>query len=297
MAVVQVLETMRAVAPFGVRCWDPVLDDQVRAGLTLTAWPESGVGRRVRGFRTASDVYALHGLPGLQAFEYPTAEAAAVGSPPSPPPTRGFVVQIDDLEERYLSAAFRVDLPLPDPGVFLSPPLSSPASGTPAGFLLFSTPTRRAPSWLAVVRGELEDVTDGTPARHALVRVELAGDTYFGLADDAGRFAALLRYPAPEELLGGSPGGGGPRSLAESTWPLSVEVLYSPASHEPLAGTPLPGYLSLLQQEPAEIFTTTPADGGIAQPDWSGELAYRQQLVLRTAGTSKLLIRPGDSSP
>lgn len=303
MPAVRVLETMRAVAPFGVRCWDPVLDRQVRAGLALTAWPESGVGRRVRGYRTASDVYALSGLPGLQAAEFPTGAGPAVfGSPASPPPTRGFVVHIDDLEGRYLPAAFRVDLPLPDPGLFLSPPpesgAASPATAPPPGFLLFSTPTRRAPSWLAVVRGELAEEADGAPARHALVRVEVVGGgTFFGLADDAGRFAVFVHYPAPEELLGGSPAGGGPKSLGEQTWPLGVEVAYSPTLHETLAGTPLPDYLSLLEQEPAEVFSALPADGGTPQPAWQGVLAYRRQLVLRTAGSSKLVIRPGDSSP
>lgn len=280
--MIRVLETVRTAASFGVRCWDPVLDEQVRAGLRLRAWRSSGLGPRLLGFRTASDVYALEGLP--------------IRETPgdSPPVTRAFVVQIDDLASRYQSAAFRVDLPMP--GLFLSPPVSSPPTDVPPGFLLFSTPTRRVPTWIATIHGELEDIDAGGPARHALIRVAITGgDTFFGLADAAGRFAVLARYPAPEALLGGSPGGAGSGGLGEATWPVTVRVFYRPTAHESLAGTTLPHYTSLLRQDPAEILATLPAEGGTPQPDWTGELAYLEPLVLRTEGASRLLIRPEGS--
>lgn len=296
--MIRVLETVRAVAPFGVRFWDPVLDEQIRNGLSMKAWSETGAGRRVQAFRTASDVYALHGLPGLQAVEYPPAGGElAADSASSPPPTRGFVVQVDDLEGRYLSAAFEVELPLGGSGLFPSPPLSSPPGSPAAGFLLFSSPVRRAPAWLAVVRGELEDANTNTPARNAMLRVELGPESSYGLADADGRFAVFLRYPPPEEFLGGSPAGTGPRSLGDSTWPVRIEVFYSPTTQTGLEGTELPSYLSVLSQDASDIYTVPPSSGGVAEPDWSGELAYGEQLIVRSQGSSRLLISPGDSSP
>ncbi len=287
-----VLEQVRTFTPLGIRFWDPVLDEQVRDGLRVTARPAAEIGSRpvVAAFRTRSDIYAFGGLPGLRAVEH---GENAGGSPAE---ERAFIVEVQDAQARFLSAAFEVRLPLPYHGMFLSGAGGSPAERL-NGFHLFSAPARQRPSWLGAVRGELVDAATREPAAHAVVRVRTPdGAAHYGLADGAGRLAVLLPYPVIEDQLGGSPGVGG-TPLAERRWLLQVEVLYRPALLQALPGTELPDYYSILQQGPGRIWTERPEDGGSAEPHWTGELQYGRELTLRTAGLSQMLVSPADTSP
>lgn len=293
-----VLEELATFCPLGLRFWDAVADDQIRAGLRVRAWPEPALRPVVEAFRTRSDVYAFQGLPGLRGLERPAADAW----PSSPPPVHPFIVEVVDLEQRFLPVAFRVELPLPERGVFLARPPGSPP-GTPPGFYLFSSPVRPRTPGVAVVRGELADAATGSPAGHALVRVAVPGQPdRYGLADAAGRFA--VQFPLPP-LAGGlgalwaSPDG--PASppgppVAERTWDLSVAVAWEPAALAPLPGTGLPDLASVLGQLDAGVL---PATGSPPLPAaaWSGTLRYDGEVVARTAGASRLWIVPAGSPP
>jgi hypothetical protein len=306
-----VLEELATFCPLGLRFWDAVADDQIRAGLRVRTWPEPALRPVVEAFRTRSDVYAFQGLPGLRGLERPPANptglaAAPLGgaAPPSPPPAHPFIVEVVDLEHRFLPAAIRVELPLPERGVFLTRPPGSPPGAPPPGFYLFSSPIRPRTPGVAVVRGELADAVTGAPAGHALVRVAVPGQPQrYGLADAAGRFA--VQFPLPP-LAGGlgtlwaSPDGSssppGP-PVAERTWDLAVAVAWEPAALAPLPGTGLPDLARVLGQLEAGVLLAAGSPPAPPAAAWSGILRYDGEVVARTAGDSRLLIVPAGSPP
>jgi len=290
---VRVLEVALTFTPLGIRFWDPVLDAQVRDELRVRAWPDPGLRPVVEAFRTASDVYAFRNLPGMRAVETPVPQAAPAGSPPS---GRRFVVEAEDARRRFLPVAFAVDLPLPYRGLFLTGFEGSPTEEVPRGFLLHSAPSRPCPPWLAAVRGELAERT-GAPVAHAVVRVLIPGEpVWHGLSDAEGRFAVLLPWPTLVEALGGSPPGSkGP--LAARSWSVRVEVLAEPGRREALPGSAIPDCLSLLRQGAAGVWPVQPAEGGTEETEWTGELLYGGELVVRTEGLARLLVSPRLSSP
>lgn len=306
-----VLEELETFCPLGLRFWDAVTDDQVRAGLRVRAWPEPALRPVTEAFRTRSDVYAFQGLPGLRAIERPPANPTGLdaeppaGSPPSPPPAHPFVLEVVDVERRFLPVAIRLELPLPERGLFLTRAPSSPSQSPTAGFYLFSSPVRPRNAGIAEVRGELADFATGAPAGHALVRVAVPGQPdRFGLADSAGRFAVQFPLPPLAGGLGrlfespdGAPSPPGP-PVAQRTWDVAVAVVWEPAALAPLPGTELPDLARVLDQLPAEII---PSVGGSppAPPaaEWLGTLRYDGEVVARTAGDWRLLIVPAGSPP
>jgi hypothetical protein len=319
----QVLEELDTFCPLGLRFWDAVTDDQIRAGLRVRTWPEPALRPVVEAFRTRSDVYAFQGLPGLAALERPPANPTGLalvpppaGSPPSPPPAHPFVLEVVDLERRFLPAAIRLNLPLPSRGVFLTRPPGSPAGsppGSPAGsppeapppgFYLFSSPTRPRGAGVAVVRGELVDAATGVPAAHALVRAAIPGQPdRFGLSDAAGGFA--LQFPLPPlpgglgrlwESPDGAPSPPGP-PVADRTWELALAVAWEPGILAPLPGTDLPDLARVLDQLPAEIVLAAGSPPAPPAAEWLGTLRYDGEVVARTAGDSRLLIVPAGSPP
>jgi len=303
MSAVRILEELPVFTPLGIRFWDPVQNDQIRAGLHVTAWPARPSGRPPEvavAFRTASDVYAFHALPGLRALQYGLPDPITLASPP---PTRRFVVHVEDTLGRFLSAAFAVALPLPHRGVFPRDALASPPEPGSRGFLLYSAATRSNASWLAGVTGELV-TPSGTAAGHSLVRVHLPdGGSVSGLANGDGIFAVPFPYPPLPHLLGdGSPPASPPATrrqaaLQAGEWEIALEVRYEPGRLEPLPGTSLPDYLSVISQAPADVLPVRPEDGGLPQPIWVGTLRYGQTVIARTDGMTQLLVAPVSTSP
>ena len=315
----RVLEELETFCPLGLRFWDAVTDDQIRAGLRVRAWPEPALRPVVEAFRTRSDIYAFQGLPGLRALERPPANPTGLAvvpppgaSPPSPPPAHPFVVEVVDRERRFLPAAIRLALPLPSRGVFLArppgaqgSPAGSPPEAPPPGFYLFSSPTRPRSAGVAAVRGELVDAATGAAAGHALVRVAIPGQPdRFGLADAGGRFA--VQFPLPP-LAGGlgqlfvSPDGVPPSPpgppVADRTWDLALSVFWEPAALAPLPGTDLPDLARVLDQLPADIVLAAGSPPAPPAAEWPGTLRYDGEVVARTAGDSRLLIVPAGSPP
>ncbi|MDX1655996.1 MAG: hypothetical protein R3310_12365 [Candidatus Competibacteraceae bacterium] len=294
---VRVLEELAVYTPLGIRFWDPVEDRQIRTGLEVTLWPTTTASPLVRAYRTRSDIYAFNGIPGLREQEYPSGDdPAPVGSPPQ---QRPFVLQVEDNRGRFLPVARQLQLPLPYRGLFPRSPADSPSRATAPGFLLYSAPTRPWPTWLAAVRGELWDFDADRPAAHARLQLRVDGrHRGTGLSDDQGRFAVYLPYPALDEPAGASPPPLGQGSLFDQSWPVELTVFYQPGLRQPLTGTPLPDYLSVLSQEAADIWQQAPEDSG---PDatWLGTLRYGEELIATTAGLPlpQLLVRPAQFSP
>lgn len=292
-----ILEKLTTFTPLGIRFWDPVLNEQIRDKLMVTARSENGQGQAVSAYRTASDIYAFNGLPGLRSIEYSSHDPDHIESPLK---TYKYIIKVEDTQRHFINVAFRVELPLQYRGIFLSRTEASPPQNAPR-FILYSAPTRTAPSWLAVIRGELTDVATGEPAAHAVVRVRAPGGRiWYGLGDEKGRFGVFMPYPTIEGSFVGSPRIFIGKPLVAQSWELSVEVLYEPNVLEPLPHTTLPNYLSILSQKQARIWKQSPEAGspGAAGSEVSElpvELEFGKALTLRTDGKSTLMISPTES--
>jgi len=296
----QWVEDLEVFCPLGVRFWDPVSDRPIGEGLVVRAWPLPATRPVTRAFRSRSGVYAFQGLPGLRPVERP--------GPASPPGRRPFVVEVVDRRRRFLPAAFEVGLPLPYRGVFLAQDPGGPASppDLAPGFVLFPSPVRSNPPGIAVVRGELADFGSGLPAPHALVAVELAGGVvHRSMADREGRFAVHFPLPPLKEAL--PPLGGSPPPAPVSppvppvddrTWEITVRVQWQPAKLDPLPGTDQPEHRNVLAQTAAGVLASPPGSPApTVEPSWDGVLGYDGEVVVKTAGSSRLWISPGGPPP
>lgn len=295
----RIIETITQYSCLGIRFWDPVAGDCVQDDLTVTARPATATRPVKTAVRTHSGVYAFNNLPGLREIEqggygdYPVA---------SPPVQKRFVVEIRDRLGRFVDVGFSVDLPLPYNGLYLlrpqnSPP-SSPPNSIPRGFNLYSAITRTPPSMIVAIRGELLDADTGKPAAHAVVCIITEdGFEWHGLADVHGRFVTLMPYPTLIDAIGGSPAVQNKRPLHEQTWPLSIEVRYAPKSVQPLPYSTLKEYSSVLSQPPARIWPTAPGNGRAPMTKQDVRLYYGKDVILKTAGQSKLMVSPATSPP
>lgn len=311
---VNIRESHSTFTALGIRFWDPLLDQQIRRGLCVQARPAAEPHRTVFSRRTASDVYAFPRLPGMRAIEFQWTDVGVGGSPPV---AKRFVVDVEDVQDRYVPVAFDVLLPLPAAGVFPVRPFGSPGHSN-AGLYLFSSPNRRPALPVGVVRGELAVYDPANPdlhvpASHALVVVDVIdspGGRFRGLADEAGRFVVHIPYPAAPARPQGSPSSPSspPASsqtpFREQTWAIAIQIHYSPATVEPLPGVELPEYRTVLRQTPADIWDVSPSGspppgsppgGGVAE--LPVVLHYGEEIVLRTQAEDKLFVTPVPTSP
>jgi hypothetical protein len=295
MLSVQVLEQLIRRAPLGLRFRDLTREAPVSDGLAVSAWPLGRPAeRREAVVSPASGVYGFRTLPGLGSYEAgerpaddwcgspPYGSAVPAGELPelggiiggaSAPPFANFVVSVDDARGRYLPQTLFLCLPRER---LLEVPL-------------FSAPARPTPPGLGVVRAELWERSANRPAAWAMLTARADGETFVGLADARGMAVVFLPYARPLPPLAGSPPYGG-AALDQLQWPLRVEVFYQPAQQRRVAGRAVPDTRSLLEQAAARIFTQDSAGGQVEFI--TPALAFRQELLLKTAGGSRLLVDP-----
>lgn len=291
----KVIEKTATYTPLGIRFWDPVLDNHIRDALTVTARPESSPRPVRTAYRTQSGVYAFNGLPNMRDIEN---GFIGVDSASSPPVSYGFVIEVTDGQQRYVDVGFKVTLPLPYKGLFLSDLSSSPPGSSLKGFHLYSAPNRTPPAMITAVRGEVFDNSADQPAAQAVVRVTTEDEfSWFGLADTQGRFAALMPYPTLIDGIGGSPSAINRKHLYEQTWNLTIEVLYEPTQLQQLPNSIMKDYHSILNQRQADIWPISPDDGGQPAVNQIVQLNFGKDVILKTEGLSKLLISPAASPP
>lgn len=275
-----------------VQFWDPATSSVVVDGLRVTAYGRGGV-TPVRGVLSTGGVYVFHGLPGLQAAEYPP--ELDPGAAVVPGPAREFTVTVDDTRGRFLPSVFDVEIRPPLPKLlFRAPAGSTPSSAGPVS--LFSAPNRTLPAGTAAIRADLRlyaPTVPRAPAAHALLLVEVAGVVWYGISDSAGRTLVALPYPLVERLRLGSPPGGRQGPASGNTWPLKVRVRYQGNLPAPLAGngdvdpswTTIPSLKSILDEtvQPGVLVRPTATSGGVPELT-TATLTFGRELVLLTTG-------------
>lgn len=275
----------------GIRFWDAAMDKKIGDGLRVTLHSTENIRKKIPAQRTRSDVYAFNHIPGM-IFQETTADDDIS----SPNPTQSFIVKVSDTQNRFSEAAFMVDLPLPYNGIFLVDDTNVSPSLTPRGFNLYSSATRSATSQFTFLRGELIDRTTDTEASYAVVRVQdESGFSWYGIADEDGKFAVMLPYPPLNISFGSSPPSSDGVRLADRTWTVTVAVMYEPLNRMSLPGTDLPEYTSILSQGQALIYAESP-DTDIGEvSELQAELVYGRDLVITTTGFSELYVSASGS--
>lgn len=289
---------MRTFTPLGAWFWDTLTDRPIGPGLDVRAWPVARPDAERPAFTTPSGVYGFAGLPGLRSVEYP-APGVDVRDPLAPP--RPYVISVRDPLARFVPTVAILHAPTLGPAPAspdVSPPeheLSMPSSSAQrARIYLFSAPTRRVLSDVAVVRAQLRDFVTGDPAAHARLDVLGGGLRWAGVADAGGTVAVMFPYP----VFGGAamssppPGASGIPSIDQS-WLVTVEVRYQPGALDFPPGCDVPTSTSIVLQEQ----TVVRIDSGAPVPEWQTELSFGSELLLRTEGDEQSSLVIGGGSP
>ena len=291
-ALLEPLEKVSQYTALGIRFWDPASGTAITDGLEVTARPAERPHLRRKAFQTASGIYAFGNLPGLRGLETsdPGLPAGAHPLPASPPQMYRFVIDVNDRLGRFLPVSFQVNLPYQ--GIYPTRPAGSPPGPALPGFFLFSAPSRRTLSGLAVVRAQLVErlgPTETRPAKHAVVEVLAPDQTiWLGIADAHGAVAVIFPYPSFATSVAPQSPPSHPGEMRAQSWGITVRVHYRQASQaKPDSIAELPDLGAILAQPAAQLWLSR---AGLGQPYLSTRLVFGQPVTLQTAGTSELWI-------
>lgn len=283
------LESAAVLTVLGVRFHDPVTDQPITDGLSvsaqrLNAARTARVGKRVAGVRTPSGVIAFHGL-------YPEAERAANFAAAA----KRAVIDVIDLKGRYLPASFEVSIPLQGAfrgvGAWLPRPLMLPvpAPNSEAGVSLWSAPTRAIPDSLNAVYAQIViGASDNPPpAAHAMVQIMNNSGVLVavGFTDARGSVMIPVPYPAiPDPPLDAPLA-----SLNAQEFAMRARVFYqsNPALRPSLPGSPVPDLAALLGQPHVQVARQNNSGTLVTGNRLDFTMKFELPAVLRTLrGTS-----------
>ena len=315
------LDRLTQVAPLGLRFRDVVSGAFVGEGLNVRVYPLGRSTASVAAIANRKGVYVLHHAAGLRALE------AGAGNREfwdHLPPRKSFVIEVSDQQRRFQPFHFLEQLPIE--GIYkwtgvapASPPASPPAlAAAPTSIPLYSSPVRSVPAGMAVLRAELWDAAQDTPAAWAVIEGYLDDQLIVrGIADEQGRIALIFPYPAPRSFAVSSPpvspvssppAATGP-ALTEQVW--SIRLLAKYTAVRPVSSPPdpfeikpeLPDLRFTLSQPPATLWS----DAAITKPLVEVSLRYGRELTLKSEPTttspplpvrqSVLFISPAVSPP
>lgn len=260
------LEKVIKRAPLGLRFKDIVRDINVTDGLMVQALPRNAAQPLIPALRSpVSGIYGFRSLPGLRDYEWGLRPASDWCTNGGTPEEANFVIVIEDQQGRFLPQVLLTCLPREQ---LVEVPL-------------YSSPARVVPGGYAVIRGEVWNNSANAPARWAVVTAMPGG--YATVTDAKGLFALFIPYPplAESPIFDSVP-------VPELHWPLTFQVLYEPdAQVEVLEDYP-PNTASIIAQAAATVFDTLTTSGA----SLSRNMQYGQELIVQTAGQSRLLVNP-----
>ncbi len=310
---IRVIEHVTLTTPFGIRFWDEVTGMAVNDGLSITAYIASSAkddlyrqvqiipdqrkvvsirAPRVQAFPNRQGVYVLRNLPGLRSAENGEGDANYWASVSK----RSFVIEIVDAYRRFQPFSFLADLPAKGLFSLDCGPVSSPLDATNPLVPLYSSPARRVPGDIAVLRADLWDLEANTPAAWAMLEAHIAGQPPVrGFADLYGHVALIFPYPEPANAVLHSPiapVGTTTTALTQQEWPVELQAFYTRLSLVPT----IPDMCATLTQQAATLWV----DSTLSKPLTGGTLKFGQELVLRSQDPTRpsvLLITPAASPP
>jgi hypothetical protein len=299
------------VAPLGLRFRDESTGELVGDGLNVAVYEPGTPSGKTHAVPNPSGIYVAHHAPGLISAEHGAGDAAFWSKLP---PKKNFVVAVTDEKRRF--QPFQIDVQLPERGVlnWMSPfGLSPPAD---AGSIpLYSSPVRKVPAGMSVLRADLWDASNDEPAAWAVVEAYLDNKLIArGIADDQGRLALIFPQPAPRRFTVSSPptitsppaATGLP--LTDQTWSINLRAFYQRTDPPPL----LPGDDAPEQQLPdLRVVLSQPEATLWADPERTEildavSLSYGRELNLKSRPSlsmspptrqSVLFITPAVSPP
>lgn len=286
--VVRGRETVRTFTVLGVRLWDWATDHRPDpAGLLVDVRAQAG-GRAVAGTVNRSGTFVFPAVPGLWDVEHPLP-----GDEAGPAPAVPHLVRVRDTSGRFVTTGFSVSLP--HRGAFPAAGDLAPINGTSTrfpGLPLFSAPTRRVPPGFAAIRADLRRDTGRVdprlgrpvlaPAPFAVLRADVAGATWFGVADATGSVLLTFPFPRFEASLGtGTPG----VSPSEQRTEVTLSVRFGELAAHPWLGAPV---FDDLRNQPVAVVRPDP--DGPAEASLVRTLTYARELVLTSRDLSVLLI-------
>ncbi len=308
------LDRLTLVAPLGLRFCDQMSGAFIGDGLDVQVYPSGNPFSKVPAVANRRGIYVLHHAPGRREVEHGEGD---LNYWQAPPPTKDFVVEVNDQQRRFQPFQFTASLPAQGVYKWIGPVVDSPPNPSES-VPLYSSPARSVPAGMAVVRADLWDATSDAPASWAVMEASIDDRTIAsGIADEQGRIALIFPYPAPRPFsmssppaLGsplGSPPGPSSLPLTEQVWPIRLRVLYTPvrptlSPPAAVGATPqLPELRFTLSQPAATIWS----DADLTEPLLEASLRYGRELVLQSQATSPpsqarqsvLFISPAVSPP
>ena len=270
-------EEITLFTPLGIRFWDRVQNRQISNGLIVTARSEDNNSPVTQAFRTASGIYAFHGLPGLHDAEYPDENFDF-----DTYPTRRFFIEVIDMQQQFLPVIFSVRVPMK--GIFPCNSGGSPPENTLPGFYLFSAPTRSVLPGLAVIRGQIKERVTDSPASYSIVEIQINGIKWYGIADKQGSVSILFPYPKfTSKLLTSPPGETVPLPFHQQKWNMTIEVRYEPETLTYPHNGEIPELRSIFEQRQGIIWSTTE----LSVHQLSSDLTFGHEFILHTDGLTE----------
>lgn len=270
-------EAITLFTPLGIRFWDRVQNRQISNNLIVTARSEMNNSPVTQAFRTASGIYAFHGLPGLHDAEYPDENFDF-----DTYPTRRFFIEVIDMKQQFLPVIFSVLAPMK--GIFPGNSGGSPPENALPGFYLFSAPTRSVLPGLAVIRGQIQEKVTGYPASYAVLEIQINGKKWYGISNKQGSVSILFPYPKfistllispPEETV--------PLPFHQQKWNMTIEVRYEPETLTYPHNGEIPELRSIFKQKQGIIWSTTE----LSVQQLSSDLTFGHEFILHTDGLTE----------
>ena len=284
MTPLPIIEKFSIVAPLGVCFHDTASGERVLGGLDVFAYPSNaGVWKNKTALRpNRQGVYVLQKINGLEDFSNGSGDAEFWNNNP---PSKTYIVEVSDIEERFQPFQFTVELPVKGIYEWENIPSSSP-NRVLKSIPLYSAPTRKISGGAAVVRAQLKESSD-VSAAFAVLEARFEGTLVArGIADRDGQTVLIFPSLAPQSNPIVSPSTNSTRiSLAEQNWNLDLTVKYQPNIFQ--TSPPeimeddeeqIPDLRLVLAQAEGTLW----ADGGQTEEYTTAVLQTGRELVLRS---------------